>query len=148
MSDRLRCPHCGQSLDRYDQPRLTVDAAVFNDRGAVLLIKRRNPPMGWALPGGFVDAGETLEAAVTRELTEETGLRARTVQQFHTYSDPARDPRHHTVSTVFRVNATGEVNASDDALEAAYFSPDALPDPVVFDHARIIADLVRGHVAP
>ena len=144
MGDRLRCPHCGRELDRYDQPRLTVDAVVFNDRGEVLLIKRRNPPRGWALPGGFVDVGETLETAVARELAEETGLRARSVRQFHTYSDPARDPRHHTVSTVFRVEADGTPTAGDDAVDAAFFPPDALPEPVVFDHARIILDLVRG----
>ena len=143
MSERLICPHCGHALDRYDQPRLTVDAVVQNDSGAVLLIKRRNPPLGWALPGGFVDVGETLEAAVSRELTEETGLRARLVRQFHTYSDPARDPRHHTVSTVFQVEAEGDPIAGDDATEAAYFSPFALPEPLVFDHARIIADIVR-----
>ena len=146
MSDRLTCPHCGHTLDRYDQPRLTVDAVVRNDDGDVLLIKRRNPPLGWALPGGFVDVGETLERAVARELNEETGLSARSVTQFHTYSDPARDPRHHTVSTVFLVDATGEPEANDDAILAGYFPPDALPAPVVFDHARIIADVVHGHV--
>jgi 8-oxo-dGTP diphosphatase len=145
MSERLGCPHCGQLLDRYDQPRLTVDAVVMNDHGDVLLIKRRNPPLGWALPGGFVDAGETLEVAVARELTEETGLMVHSVRQFHTYSDPARDPRHHTVSTVFQVGASGEPRAGDDAIDAAYFPPDALPKPVVFDHARIIADVVQGH---
>ena len=146
MSERLRCPHCGYVLDRYDQPRITVDAVVRDDSGAVLLIKRRNPPLGWALPGGFVDVGETLEAAAARELTEETGLRVRSLRQFHTYSDPARDPRHHTVSTVFLVDASGHPQASDNAVDAAYFPPDALPDPVTFDHARIIADVVRGHV--
>ena len=148
MSERLRCPHCGQVLDRYDQPRLTVDAVVLNDRGEVLLIDRRNPPLGWALPGGFVDVGETLEEAVARELTEETGLRARRVRQFHTYSDPDRDPRHHTVSTVFLVEASGTPTANDDALDAAFFPHDALPEPIVFDHARIIADVVRGYATP
>jgi ADP-ribose pyrophosphatase YjhB (NUDIX family) len=143
MGEQLRCPHCGRLLDRYDQPRLTVDAVVMNDAGEVLLINRRNPPLGWALPGGFVDVGETLEAAVARELTEETGLRARSVRQFHTYSDPHRDPRHHTISTVFQVEAEGDLIASDDALDAAYFSPFALPKSLVFDHSRIIADIIR-----
>jgi len=146
MSHRLSCPRCGNTLDRYDQPRLTVDAVVRNADGDVLLIKRRNPPLGWALPGGFVDVGETLERAVARELNEETGLTARSLTQFHTYSDPARDPRHHTVSTVFQVDAAGKPEANDDAILAAFFPPDALPTPVVFDHARIIADVVRGHV--
>jgi 8-oxo-dGTP diphosphatase len=148
MSERLRCPYCGQVLDRYDQPRVTVDAVVRDDSGAVLLIKRRNPPLGWALPGGFVDVGETLESAVARELTEETGLSVRSLRQFHTYSDPARDPRHHTVSTVFLVEASGIPTANDDALDAAFFSPHALPQPVVFDHARIIAEVVRGYATP
>ena len=144
MGEQLRCPHCGHLLDRYDQPRVTVDAVVFNTKGEVLLIERGNPPLGWALPGGFVDVGETLETAVTRELLEETGLRAISVRQFHTYSDPRRDPRHHTVSTVFRVAAEGEPEGGDDALRAAFFPPGALPQPMAFDHAQIIAQVVRG----
>jgi 8-oxo-dGTP diphosphatase len=140
MGEPLRCPHCRRALDRYDQPRLTVDAIVLNPEGEVLLILRRNDPPGWALPGGFVDAGETLEQAVARELAEETGLRALRVRQFHTYSDPGRDPRHHTVSTVFRVEAAGDLAPGDDAAEARYFPTDALPSPLAFDHARILSD--------
>ena len=142
MGDRLVCPHCGRALDRFDQPRLTVDAVVHNAAGEVLLIERLNPPPGWALPGGFVDAGETLEAAVARELAEETGLRAGRVEQFHSYSEPRRDPRHHTVSTVFLVEATGEPKAGDDAGRAAFFPYDRLP-PLAFDHAAILADVAR-----
>ena len=144
MSERLHCPHCGQTLDRYDQPRLTVDAIVGYERGRVLLVKRRHDPQGWALPGGFVDVGETLEKAVVRELAEETGLRALAVRQWHTYSDPARDPRHHTVSTVFLVDADGEPLAADDALDARYFPLSSLPEPMAFDHARIVRDVRRG----
>jgi 8-oxo-dGTP diphosphatase len=144
MSGRLSCPQCGHVLDRHDQPRLTVDAVVQNSRGEVLLVMRRNPPHGWALPGGFVEVGETLETAVARELAEETGLEATSVRQFHTYSDPARDPRHHTVSTVFRVEAEGKPTPGDDAIEAGFFPAEALPSPIVFDHARIIEDVRRG----
>ena len=144
MSERLRCPHCGHTLDRYDQPRVTVDAFVGLERGRVLLVKRRHDPPGWALPGGFVDVGETLEDAVVRELAEETGLRARAVRQWHTYSDPARDPRHHTVSTVFLIDADGEPQAADDALEARYFPLAGLPEPMAFDHARIVEHVRRG----
>jgi ADP-ribose pyrophosphatase YjhB (NUDIX family) len=98
------------------------------------------------LPGGFVDTGETLEEAVARELLEETGLRAQTVLQFHTYSEPSRDPRHHTVSTVFLVEATGEPQAGDDAAEARFFPRHALPSPIAFDHLRILEEvLARGN---
>ncbi len=143
MGERLVCPHCGRTLDRFDQPRLTVDAVVLNARDEVLLIERRNPPPGWALPGGFVDPGETLETAVARELREETGLRAGRVRQLHTYSDPERDPRHHTVSTVFLVEAEGEPAAGDDAGRAEFFPLDRLPSPLAFDHGRILRDAVR-----
>lgn len=143
MGARLICPHCGQTTDRFDQPRMTVDAAVFNERGELLLIQRGHPPEGWALPGGFVDVGETLEAAVARELREETALVATGQTQFHTYSAPDRDPRHHTVCTVFLVQATGNPVAGDDAAQAAFFSPRSLPRPMAFDHAEIVGDLVR-----
>jgi ADP-ribose pyrophosphatase YjhB (NUDIX family) len=143
MGDRLVCPHCGRTLDWFEQPRLTVDAVVRNAEGEVLLIERKHEPRGWALPGGFVDRGETLEQAVARELEEETGLRATDVRQFHTYSDPARDPRHHTVSTVFLVRGEGALRAGDDAARARFFPLHALPTPLAFDHAAILADVAR-----
>lgn len=143
MSPHLVCPHCGRELERHDQPRLTVDAVVTDASGRVLLIERGHPPPGWALPGGFVDPGETLEEAVVRELREETALRARSVKQFHTYSDPDRDPRHHTVSTVFLVEAEGVPRAGDDAARAEFFPSRSLPEPVAFDHARILRDVER-----
>jgi ADP-ribose pyrophosphatase YjhB (NUDIX family) len=140
VGERLHCPRCGAPLDRFDQPRLTVDALVTREPGEVLLVERGHPPPGWALPGGFVDAGESLEEAVARELEEETGLRARRVRQFHTYSDPGRDPRHPTVSTVFLVDAEGTPRAGDDAAAARFFPWDALPRPLAFDHERILED--------
>jgi len=143
MGKRLRCPRCDAPLDRFDQPRLTVDAVVRNDEGEFLLIERGHPPPGWALPGGFVDAGESLEAAVARELNEETGLLTHRLTQFHTYSDPTRDPRHPTVSTVFLVEAVGTLRAGDDAVDAAFFPIGSLPRPVAFDHARILEDVHR-----
>jgi 8-oxo-dGTP diphosphatase len=142
MGNRLVCPYCGRDLDRFDQPRLTVDAVVHDTRGGVLLIERLNPPPGWALPGGFVDPGETLETAVARELREEAGLEATRIEQFHTYSDPHRDPRHHTVSTIFLVDAAGAPRAGDDAGRAAFFPYDRLP-PLAFDHRDILADVAR-----
>lgn len=136
---RLVCPHCGRRLDRWDQPRITVDALVANPSHEVLLIERGHFPPGWALPGGFVDAGESLEQAVARELLEETGLTARELTQFHTYSQPGRDPRHPTVTTVFLAVAEGDLSAGDDARRAAYFPLDRLP-AMAFDHGDILKD--------
>lgn len=120
-----------------------MDAAVVDASGQILLVRRTHPPEGWALPGGFVDAGETLETAVARELLEETGLRAGSLHQFFTYSNPDRDPRHHTVTTVFLVEARGVPRAGDDAAEAAFFRMEALPHPMAFDHAGIVGDVAR-----
>jgi 8-oxo-dGTP diphosphatase len=143
MGERLVCPHCGRKLDRFDQPRLTVDAVVENDRGEVLLVERRGEPPGWALPGGFVDPGETVEEAAIRELREETALRARALIQFHVYSDPARDPRHPTVTVVFLVRAEGAPRGGDDAADARFFPPGALPSLIAFDHREILGDVGR-----
>jgi ADP-ribose pyrophosphatase YjhB (NUDIX family) len=108
--------------------------------GTIVLIGRRYPPLGWALPGGFVEYGETLEAAAVRETREETSLDVELVRQFHTYSDPARDPRGHTVSTVFVGRGPGTPRARDDARDIALVRPDSLPRPLAFDHERILAD--------
>ncbi len=120
-------------------PVITVDAIIEVNSG-IVLIKRKNPPSGWALPGGFVDYGETLEEAVCREMKEETGLDIHLVRQFHTYSDPDRDPRHHTISTIFIATAAGSPRAGDDAKEAGVFTKDDLPDDIAFDHRRILDD--------
>jgi 8-oxo-dGTP diphosphatase len=109
-------------------------------RDAIVLIQRKNPPQGWAIPGGFVDWGETVEAAAVREALEETSLKVHLLRQFHVYSDPARDPRGHTVSVVFIAEAEGVPVGSDDAAKAEVFHRDALPSPIVFDHARILSD--------
>src|SRR3990167_8676289 len=95
-------------------PFLTVDA-IIETEGGIILIKRKNPPSGWAMPGGFVDYGESLEDAVRREAKEETGLDIAGIKQFHTYSEPDRDPRFHTVGTVFIAKARGKPKAGDDA---------------------------------
>lgn len=125
----------------YRNPTPTVDVLIeLDDRpGTLVLIERRNPPQGWALPGGFVDEGEWLADAAVREAKEETGLDVELRELFHAYSDPARDPRSHTVSTVFVARAAGAPAGSDDAARAEVFALDALP-PLVFDHATIVAD--------
>lgn len=125
-------------------PYLTVDIIIETPQG-IVLIERKNPPLGWALPGGFVDYGETLEQAAIREAGEETTLDVELIEQFHTYSDPSRDPRHHTVSTVFIAKAFGTPQGADDALKAAAYGLDNLPAPLVFDHERIVNDYIKYH---
>jgi 8-oxo-dGTP diphosphatase len=132
------CPACGQAIPAYRNPAPTVDIIIVLD-GGVVLVKRKNPPIAWALPGGFVDYGESLEEAAVREACEETGLHVRLGRQFHTYSEPGRDPRQHTVSTVFLATAEGTPVAGDDAGEVAIFTEEALP-PLAFDHSRILGD--------
>ena len=127
----------------HRSPFLTVDA-IIETAGGIVLIKRKNPPPGWAIPGGFVDYGETLEEAAVREAQEETGLDIKLVRQLHTYSDPGRDPRHHTVSTIFIATASGIPVAADDAKEAGIFTKDNLPDEIAFDHKRILEDYFSG----
>jgi ADP-ribose pyrophosphatase YjhB (NUDIX family) len=121
-------------------PLPTVDIIIEMPDGAIVLIERKNPPQGWALPGGFVDYGESLECAAVREAKEETCLDVRLSEQFHAYSDPQRDPRHHTISTVFIAAANGVPKGADDAESARSFREHEIPSPLVFDHARIVRD--------
>jgi ADP-ribose pyrophosphatase YjhB (NUDIX family) len=120
-----------------------VDLIIESDDG-IILIKRKNPPDGWALPGGFVEYGESIESASIREAREETGLNVELVRQFHTYSDPKRDPRHHTITTVFVARAHGRPSAGDDAKEIDIFRKENLPEQIAFDHRDIINDYFTG----
>lgn len=133
---------------KYKNPFPTVDIiieiATPDGRPGIVMVRRRNPPPGWALPGGFVDYGESLEHAAIREAKEETGLDIRLVGQFHSYSRPDRDPRSHTITTAFIARAEGEPKGGDDAAEARIFTADELPGPIAFDHAEIIADYLHG----
>ena len=123
-------------------PLPTADVVIeVGDR--VVLVRRKHPPPGWAIPGGFVDVGETVEAAAAREGREETGLSVTLTALLCVYSDPKRDPRHHTVSTVYVGRAEGVPRAGDDAAEARLFGEDDLPSPIAFDHAKILADYFR-----
>lgn len=128
-------------------PVPTVDVIIEHSSGGIVLIKRKNVPLGWALPGGFVDYNESLEDAALREAHEETGLEVELVRQMHTYSAPGRDPRLHTISTVFIGSvAAGELAAGDDAAQAALFTADTLPDDIAFDHRDILEDyFIRRH---
>ena len=121
-------------------PIPTVDIIIEIENSKVILIKRKNPPYGWAIPGGFVDRGESLEEAAAREAREETSLEVGNLRQLHTYSAPDRDPRFHTITTVFTANASGRPKAEDDAIEIGVFGEKELPDNIVFDHRKILAD--------
>lgn len=131
------------SAGAYKNPKLAVDI-IIEVGGGIVLIKRKNPPYGWALPGGFVDYGESLETAAMREALEETSLHVRLKRQFHAYSDPARDARGHTVSIVFIAEADGVPVAADDAKEAIIVTKETLPEPLAFDHGKILDDYFRG----
>lgn len=126
-------------MDTCRHPVPTVDA-IIEVAGGIVLIRRRFPPPGWAIPGGFVDYGETVEAAAVREAMEETCLAVTLTQLLGVYSNPNRDPRRHTAAVVFVATATGTPVAADDAAEAGVFTEDSLPAPLAFDHAQILAD--------
>lgn len=162
MKKSTACPSCGEVVYEWVNPTPTVDIIIevedasppyqVGDAGGVdlsrkhkkiVLIERKNEPHGWALPGGYVDYGETLEKAAIREAKEETGLDVKLVRQLHSYSDPARDPRQHNVSTVFAATATGAPKAGDDAANIALFTKNNLP-PLVFDHDQILDDYFNG----
>jgi ADP-ribose pyrophosphatase YjhB (NUDIX family) len=139
MKTALHCPHCGKVVEKYRNPLPTVDI-IIEVEGGMVLIQRKNPPYGWALPGGFVNYGESLENAALREAKEETSLDVKLVSQLGAYSDPSRDPRQHTISVVFTAKAAGIPRAADDAAEVEVFSRSSLPKDLAFDHAKILQD--------
>jgi len=131
----------------FRNPFPTVDIIIeieTSGKKGIVLIKRKNPPYGWAIPGGFVDYGESLEHAAIREAEEETTLKVKLIRQFHSYSEPERDPRHHTIATVFIATAEGCPKGEDDAEEAVIFFKDNLPDEIAFDHRKILDDYFTG----
>ncbi len=161
MEHRVPCPHCGGPVVMYRNPAPTVDILIHDPGRGIVLIRRRNEPPGWALPGGFIDYGESAEAAAVREAREETGLDVELTGLVGVYSEPERDPRHHTLSVIYAARVRGEATAAaaggdaasvaapiapiagDDAADARFFAPDDLPQPMAFDHAKIIADWLR-----
>jgi ADP-ribose pyrophosphatase YjhB (NUDIX family) len=139
----IRCPKCKNEVEVYQNPIPTVDIIIEIESKGIVLIKRKNPPYGWAIPGGFVDYGESLEKAAVREAKEETNLNVTLIRQFYTYSDPKRDPRHHSISTVYIAKGKGILKAKDDAVEIGVFTQSNLPDEIAFDHRSILHDYFK-----
>jgi 8-oxo-dGTP diphosphatase len=142
-------------MPRPITPLLAADAIIeLIDRPGrpIVLIERANPPYGWAVPGGFIDVGETVEQAATREAKEETGLEVRLTVLLGIYSDPSRDPRGHTVTAVYVAESVGTPKAADDAKNCRIFALDELPEPLAFDHAQVLDDYKQyratGRVTP
>jgi len=137
---------------KYRNPVPTVDIIIEvmagGKRRGIVLIERKNPPPGWALPGGFVEYGETLEAAAVREAREETSLDVDLLGQFHAYSDPGRDPRLHTISTVFVARAEGAPQGADDARAAVVVDPRDRNLSLAFDHRKILDDYLESWKGP
>lgn len=131
----------------YKNPKPTADVIIEmnkeDGRPGIILIERKYLPPGWAIPGGFVEYGESLEAAAVREAREETSLDVQLITQLHTYSSPHRDPRKHTITTVFIGQAQGSPHAQDDAKNIGLFSRDEIPSPLAFDHEQILEDYFR-----
>jgi 8-oxo-dGTP diphosphatase len=123
-----------------ETPFVTTDIIIRHSQG-IVLIERKNEPYGWALPGGFVEVGESLEDAACREAEEETSLEIELIEQFYAYSKPDRDARFHSITVVYIANAgSGILKAGDDAKKTKVFSETTLPDHIAFDHRQIITD--------
>ena len=140
----MRCPKCRTEVIKYRNPCLTVDIIIEcvtpDGKQGLVLIHRKYEPKVWAIPGGFVDYGESVEDAAIREAREETSLKVELVRQFHCYSDPARDKRQHNASVVFVAKARGLPVAADDADDIGLYNRDNLPEVLGFDHKTILND--------
>lgn len=149
MEHFLTCPQCRTEVLHYRNPAPTTDVIIHDPARGIVLIERAHEPLGFALPGGFIDEGETAEAAAVREMREETSLDVELTGLLGVYSRPDRDPRRHTLGVVFVGTARNPeaLRAGDDARRAAFFSMDALPPVLAFDHGRILDDfraVLRG----
>ena len=140
MKKDVVCPHCGKPYSCFRNPAPTADVIIHEPGRGVVIIRRRHTPIGFALPGGFIDEGEQAEEAAVREMREETGLDVELTGLLGVYSRPKRDPRQHTLTVVFTGKARNPdaICAGDDAAQAAFYPLDALPQPLVFDHAEIL----------
>ncbi len=135
----IKCPQCDADVEKYRNPVPAVDIIIeIKDR--IVLIERKHEPFGWAIPGGFVDYGEMAETAAVREAKEETSLNVELVHLLGVYSNPNRDSRQHTISTIYVATGKGEPKAADDAKNARLFCEKDLPDTLAFDHAKVLRD--------
>lgn len=139
------CPHCGKSSTCYRNPSPTADVIIYTPQHGVVIIRRAHEPLGYALPGGFIEEGECAEAAALREMREETGMDVTLTGILGVYSRPDRDPRQHTITVVFTAYPCNpqEIQAGDDAAQAAFYPLDGLPQPLVFDHQQIMKDFAE-----
>jgi len=142
----IQCPSCGEPTGIWKQPSLAVDCIItIKGTNKLVLIERRDPPLGLSLPGGFVEYGETVEEAVRREIAEEVNCELLGLEQFKVYSNPPRDPRHHTVAVVFTATTQSIPKAGDDAKTVHVLAPHWFPpQQMAFDHAQIIKDWQRS----
>ncbi len=140
----MNCPECGTAIKTYRNPFPTVDILIECEtpagKNGLILIHRKNDPKVWAIPGGFVDYGESVEDAARREALEETSLNVKLIRQFHCYSDPARDQRQHNISIVFIAKAKGTPKAADDADDIMICNKEEIPQELGFDHKLILED--------
>ncbi len=144
MLQKAKCSACGHELEYYKNPVPTVDIIIELPGQGIVLVHRKNFPPGWAIPGGFVDYGESVEAAARREAFEETGLHVELRGLLGVYSAPERDPRGHTITTVFVATSHGTPMAGDDAARVAVYPIDRLPADMAFDHGSILQDYLRS----
>lgn len=140
MKKSVACPQCGAEIGKYRNPFPTADVVIYHPGRGIVLVKRGHEPFGMALPGGFVEEGESVEQAAVREMREETGLDVELAGILGVYSAPGRDPRFHTMTVTFvgKVVDPDVLCAGDDAADAAFYPLDALPEPLCFDHARAV----------
>ncbi|MCQ2444772.1 MAG: NUDIX hydrolase [Mailhella sp.] len=148
MNHPKHCPRCGTLVVKYSNPLPTADVIIHDGRGSIVLIRRANPPEGFALPGGFIEEGESAEHAAVREMKEETGLDVILEGVLGIYSHPLRDMRCHTITTVFVGHARdlSALRAGDDAAGAQLVALDAIDGPLCFDHGKVIGHF-REHLA-
>ncbi len=145
MKKKVTCPHCGKEYSAWKNPAPTADVIIYDTKRGVVIIRRARPPLGYALPGGFIEEGEQAEVAALREMREETNLEVQLLGLLGVYSRPGRDPRLHTLTLVFAGHPLNPeaIKAGDDAAEAAFYPLNALPSPLVFDHRQILADFAE-----